>query len=372
MTKVAQVLKFRDGGPSVEEAKRAMIAAGEAPRGMRTRTEAVAAAAEEVIPEQVVPEVAVDENFDDEIEVTPVASSPGATGGNTPRVPAPTAPPAAAPAPARPQVETVETDQFIGKIYQENGKWVGELQYKNGSGTERWVAMSKNALMLDLLKGKGHATLRVKEAVRREKLGGPVFEKNYPLPDDTTAEEFEALPEKQQKIVLRTGATQQVIIFKDAHPEYYSTPENAKRLDDYLRKADVPITARNLEIAFEDLLDSGLLEVRPTAAPSPVITNLSETAPAPAPVRTDSAPAPAVAATVPTEAAPAEPAVVVRKRGSSGLTPGHSSASSGELARPEDGGQPRELSEAELRKLPMSQLKRIADQDRRARSGSQR
>jgi hypothetical protein len=370
--RVEDVLKFKDEGLSVEEAKKAMIAAGEAPRGIagvRTGAQPTATVVVEETPTtQVLP--TTDENFDDELEIQ---SSPDMTTEPQPkpRVVVPTAPPA--PAPQRPTVERVETDKFVGEIRQEGGKWVAELTYKNGGGVERWVAPKKNDLMLELLKGKGHATLRVKEAVRREKLGSSAdLDKYYPLPDGISAEAFDKLPEEQQHAMLYTIASQQTLAFRDAHPEFYATSKNAAMINDFLTRRQLPITVKNLDFAYQDLQDNDLLEVRPGApVPTPVAPSL-EPAPTPQPARTDSVPAVVTPAAVPT-ATPAAlpPGAVVRKRGyPTGLQPGQSSTPS-ELERTtEAGDKDRELSEAELRKLseigkPVSaELKRRAQASR--------
>jgi hypothetical protein len=355
MSNVRDVLKFKDGGLSVEEARRKMLEAGEAPRGLNP-TGIPALVKEEVAPVVVPTAVAdaIEPEFEEEVPVVPV-------------VPVAVAP---TPVPIPPKVERVETDQFVGEIKQEGGKWVAELRYKTGGGTERFIKSTKNELMLALLEGKGHATMRVHKAVRREKLGWSELDRQYALPAGVTAEDFEKMPDKQQDAMLWTIASQQTLLFNEAHPEFYKTPNNAKAIDNFLTEHKLPITLRNLEYAFEDLTESELLEVRPTepAREAPITSS----APAAAPVPTDSAPASATPPAAPAAAlGVVAPAVTVRKRGTTGLQPGQSSSPT-ELGGPEDGGKPRELSEAELRKLPMSELKRISDQDRRQRAGTQR
>ena len=358
MTKVNEVLKFKDGGPSVEEARKAMFAAGENPKGesQASAPPVVVAPPVAVIPPAVA-EV-LEPEFEEEIPAVPPAVA-------TPPV---VVPPAVV---APPKVERIETAQFVGEIKQEGGKWVAEIRYKTGAGTERFIENSRNELMLALLAGKGHATLRVNKAVRREKLGWSELDHQYPLPENTTVEKFEKLPDEQQDAMIWTIASQQIILFHDKHPEFYKTPNNAKAVNDFLVEHKLPITLRNLEYAFEDLTESDLLDKRPEVAPAREIPTPSlalETAP----VRVDSAPAPAAPAPAPAAVpAAAVPAVIVRKRGTTGLQPGQSSSPT-EPGSQEDGGNSREPSEAELRKLPLSELKRIADKDRRTRAGTQR
>jgi len=369
MAKVGEILKHKDRGLSVEEARKAMLDAGEAPSGLVrpgsvAPVPAVAAAAAETSPPDAVAVTVVRDATADALEPE-FAEEAATTEVEKPAVAAPVLAPVPAVA-EPPKVERVETGQFTGEIRQEKGKWVAEIVYKSGSGTERFIADSKNELMLALLAGKGHATLRVKEAVRREKLGGPKLDQAYPLPEDITTDDFAAMPEKQQDAMLYTIASQQTLLFRDAHPEFYPTPKNAETISQYLGAHRLPITLRNLEHAFEDLTDTNELETRPEPT-APVASSLP--VPVAAPVAENTAPAVAAPVPVPTvAAATATPAVTVRKRGTTGLQPGQSSS-------PSDLGaerKSRDLSEAELRKLPLSELKRIADQDRRSRSGAQR
>ena len=375
--RVADVLKHKDGGLSVEEARKKMFEAKEAPKGL-VASNPQAAAVESPVPVVkplppvvAAPDVidALEPEFAEELEV-PAAAVP---------VPVPVAKPAATvpvvPV-AVPKVERVETKQFIGEIKQDGGKWVAEIRYKSGSGTERFEARSKSELMLKLLEGKGHATLRVNKAVRREKLGWSELDRQYPLPEGMTVEDFSALPEKTQDLTLWNIASQQIIQFQEAHPEYYKTQENAKKINDFLGEHKLPVTVRNLVYALDELTDPNLpadvrLEERPSASvvEAPVTPNLETPASAPAPVQTDSAPAAAAPPAASAAAsAPEAPAVVVRKRGTTGLRPGDSSSPT-ELGTSEGGGGQRDLSEAELRKLPLGELKRIANADRRARAG---
>jgi hypothetical protein len=113
------------------------------------------------------------------------------------------------------------------------------------------------------------------------------------------------------------------------------------------------------------LVDSGLL--------SPFSERNATPAPAPEPIAADSAPVPAPVAAptatpaAPIAAAPVASAPAVRKRGTTGLHSGHSSAVPTDV--PGESAAPAEPSVSELRKLPMSELKRIAQADRQKRAG---
>lgn len=336
-------MKFRDGGLSVEAAKAAMLKAGEGP----------GAPLKAIVddPPVSLPVVAAEETFEDETPPTPAKAGE------------PTSVVAAQPV----RSERVENDQFVAEISQDGGKWAATITYKKGGGTEKFEAASKTALMMQLLQGKGNATLRVKEAVRRERFGSPNLDLYYPLPDGTSTEDFDKMTEGQQKALIFTVASQQTLQFRDKHPEFYLSVANSEALGKFLQnhKPKLPITLTNLEFAFSCLSDAEELETgenKPPTIPAIATPALAQTDPAPV-----TAPAPAA----PAAPAPAPTAAVVRKRGTTGLQPGDSSSPT-EPVRTEADSQPRQPSEAELRTMPMNELKRIADADRRALSVSRR
>lgn len=394
MARVAEVLRFKDGGPSLEEARAAMLAAGEVPRGYTGRPAAAAPAlAPEIEPAEVAPVAA--EGFESELPGVPAALAPpspeAAPALAAQPEPAPTQAAPAVPAPpAAPSLyrERIDTRDFVGEI-RNDGKgakpWVGEIKYKlngNGPKPETFRAASQKELMKMLLEAKGHATLRVRTAVRREKLGRDL-DKAWPLPEGLSADEFTKLPENAQRAMLRAIDAEQAQEFMAAHPEYHRTLENGKLLTKFLSDKSLPVTLRNLEFAFDELSEEGLLEARPLEegveeAPEP-ITESAQAVPvvsqvyappeaAAPPHQAAVAPAPAVVSTPPV---PVASAVTVRKRASSGLQPGQTSTPSGGVG-PEEGSGPRELSEAEARKLPMSELRRIVTADRGQRVGARR
>lgn len=337
--RVSDVIK-KDVGISVEEARKRMLEAGQAPSGIAgefRKNAAVGAVipaavpvvtvpepAPVLVPEPVVPTVAA-------VEIAPAVPVP---------VPAP-------------QAERIETSQFVAEIRQEDGQWVAEIIYKTGGGTEKFEALTRKALDLKLLEGKANGTLRVRKAVRREKYGADL-DKSYTLPEGVTNETFAAMPEAARAAVIDSLAMQDALSFRELHPEFYGTEENSDKLQKFLFKQNYPITTRNLEYAFEELMESDELEIRPT--PKVVV---APSVPSPAPRVEDSAPAAvSVAPVAPATPTPPAPAVLVRKRGTTGLQPGYSSAADAELDAPEEGSKPRELSEAELRALPPAELKK--------------
>lgn len=239
-------------------------------------------------------------------------------------------------------VERVETKDFIAEIRQEDGKWVGELVYKNGAGTERFTAPNKNSLSLQMLVGKGNATVKVRKVIREQKLGVEL-DRSYTF-EGLTQEEYDALPESARQKLIDAEAMKAAVAFKNEHPDYYSTAENWDKIRKFLDKKQLPITFVNLEYAFDELTEDEMLTVRETPTVVPA-----------APRTEDSAPV--VASVAPATVAPAQ---VLRKRGTTGLQPGFSSAGgSTELETLEESNKPRELSAAELKALPLSEHKKL-------------
>ena len=338
--RVGEIVKFGDKGISVDEARKKMLEAGQAPKGIQSETRK-----NEVV--GVIRGVGGNTPAEQQTQSPApviVTEAPAATAEQVAEGPAVVEPATV------PQEDKVENSKFSARIFQEDGEWVAEIVYKNGAGTERFTAASKQALNLKLLEGKGNATLRVRESIRREKYGTEL-DKVYTLPDYMTQEAFDAMPALAQQGMIDTLATQEAFALHQAHPEFYINEENSLKIQKFLNKRELPFTVRNMEYAYYELEESEELDSRPTpqlVAPSVI---------APAPRVEDSAPAAAPAtAPVSTVAAPAAPAVVTRKRGTTGLRPGDSSAANTELEETEESQKSSEPSEAELRKLPLSEL----------------
>jgi len=402
---VEKVLKFTDKGISVEEARKRMLEAGEAPKGIlkEVRKNAavnptpaqpvvqptVSAPVRQPVPKRevatsakltVVTEDGTDgestiisaetpQKLDAEIRtihsqaqikhqkirvefiadepIEPVVQpEPTAVVVEEPVTAPVVAPVVVSPIPVE-QPERIENAKFILEIKQEDGEWIGEITYKNGAGIERFTAPSRNALNLKLLEGKANATLRVREAIRREKYGTEL-DKVYTLPDYLTQEAYDALPKEAQMGILDTIATNEGNVFKELHPEYWPNEDNSVKIQKFLNKRGLPFTLRNIEFAFEELMESEELDIRPTPKPTVVAPSV----PSPAP-RTEDSVAAVVPVTpvAPAPVVPATPAPQVRKRGTTGLQPGHSSAANTELeTATEEANKPSEPSVAELRK----------------------
>jgi hypothetical protein len=128
---------------------------------------------------------------------------------------------------------------------------------------------------------------------------------------------------QDREVQKRVGNIQNAIAqFKSETPEYVESQGNADTLKKYMEKKNLRYTAKNLKIAFEDLVNDGLLVVRAPKAEVPA---------PPAPV-TPAAVAPPVSQeipgtpTIPAPVIPSEPTEVRPKQSSSGLGRDNSSA----------------------------------------------
>ena len=283
--------------------------------------------------------------------------------------------------PPAPQVEDADGDKTVIEdnkhftVYwgREGRDWVAELVYKNGAGTERFIAPSVKELSKKLAVGKANASVKVRKMKEQAALGDSpdtwdfffhIMKEEHGI----TEEQFSALPEASRDAIQDTIQTQQAIAFREESPEYYNTARNWQSLQKYLGSRKWPLTYRNLVLAYQALSDDDLLEVRPAsnapqATPAAALQVSAPTSTA-APADSGAAvvsPAPAV------QPAPAEiPSVpVVRKRAVTGLVPGSSSAAPSAPVRTEAETKSPEPSVDELKTMSMSDLKRIATKDRK-------
>lgn len=252
-----------------------------------------------------------------------------------------------------PETERTENSKFILEIFRDSGEWVGRITYKNGAGTEEFRADTRRSLDMKLLEGKAHATLKVREVLRRDTFHDDL-DKVYDIPG-YSQEAFDALTPEAQGLVIDSLSAKAALEFLNDTPQFYGTDTNRGMILSFLHKRNLPVTVKNLSYAFEELADD--LEQRPQPKVSVEVKKSAE--PSASAVVADSTPIPVVtapaSAAVPTPA----PTPVVRTRGSFGLKPGYTS-SAPELEEPEEGNKPTEPSEIELRNMPLEQLQKLA------------
>jgi hypothetical protein len=123
--------------------------------------------------------------------------------------------------------------------------------------------------------------------------------------------------------------------FKNDHPEYVESASNSDNLLKYIEKKKCPITKKNLEIAFADLLRDELIVVRAPKVeePKPAVV---------APVTVAAAPAEVAAIppqpTNPAPVIPEVPTEVRPRQSSSGLSRSDSTAAPGTTTAPKTVG----------------------------------
>jgi len=373
--KVSDHMKFGENNKqlTVEQAKAAMIAAGEAPGSVRmkeandARRAAYKTAIAAGLPLSEVRRIAAEAAeraaegtavaFPEAIVEPPATSSPVPAKSAVSRTAAPVSVQANRAVPAQvvnaqpEKAERVETKKFIGVIKQEGGLWVAEITYKSGAGTERFTATTKNQLMLKLLEGKANGTLKVRDVTRAAKLGEPEFDHAYSFVGIPQAE-YDAMSDAAKSALVDAEAAKATIGFKEDYPEFYPTALNSQKITGFLDARRAVFTYSNLVKAFEALTATEELELRPE---NELPTVLEDSAPA-----GDSA---AVAVTQPAvSTAPAVSASEpqVRKRGTTGIMPGFSSAGEDtELETSEEGDEQRQPSRAELMTLSLDEHRKL-------------
>jgi hypothetical protein len=376
--KAQDILKFGQKGsnqPTVEQAKAAMLAAGEAPGSVRMKAandarrqafreaqlsghsiaearEIAAQAAEDAANANTValapPNPAarvepVEPAIVNAAKVVTVRTAADQRAGITQPVSLPVA--------QDQKAERLETTRFTAEIKQSGGQWVCELIYKNGAGTERFVAPTKSMLMLKLAEGKGNATVKIRQDNRAARLGMIEYDHNYSFPD-LTQKEFDDMPEAAKKQLIDATAAKAVIMFKEEHPEFYPSAFNSDKMTSFLDSKKATVTFGNLEKALESLTLSEELEARPDNELPTVLDDSAATV--------DSLPAAATAPAVSTVATVAASEPQVRKRGTLGLMPGVSSGGGDTtLDTTEEGVEQREPSRAELMSLSLEEHRKL-------------
>lgn len=272
-----------------------------------------------------------------------------------------------------------DNKKYILSYGKEGKEWVVEMAFKNGAGTERWTASTREDLIKQIAKAKANASHKIHEQEENIKdlVLGDVpdnwdwFIEELKDSHGLTIEQFNALPEASKNTIRDTIEFAEAQRFMNSFKEYYPCPENDQHLSQYLASRKLSSSFRNLSLAYKALRRQDILKQQPEepvrSAPVvsvPVVVPQQVSAPESANSH------PTVVAepveTVPTVAAPATPAPTVRKRVSTGIVPGSSSAAPVVAAeRTEEGIAPQEPSVKELRAMSDADLKRIATQGRK-------
>lgn len=363
MAKVQDVMKFGPKNSSntqltADEARKAMIAAGEAPGSVlvaeanKARREAFQAGQAAGLPIAELRRLAAEaaEAVMAGVVEPPATTSPVPAQSRR-TVPAQVNRAVPAQVVAAEKAERIETKKFVGVIKQEGGMWVAEITYKNGAGTERFTANTKNQLMLKLLEGKANGTLKVRDVTRAAKLGEPEFDHAYSFPG-IPQDQYDVMPEKAKEALIDAEAAKGTINFKEDYPEFYPTALNSQKIIGFLDARRAVLTYGNLVKAFEALTSTEELEPRPE---NEIPTVLEDSV-----IVEDSTVPVATSAAVSTAAPVVTSEPQVRKRGTTGIMPGFSSGGGDtELEPTEEGDESREPSRAELMSLSMDEHRKL-------------
>jgi hypothetical protein len=201
------------------------------------------------------------------------------------------------------------------------------------AGAEVFESDTLEGLVDKIAEGKRNATLKIRtqEAeLKKLRATGPVEERTF-TPDeefvysqellsnptqafkklfkDVTGvdiAQFKTVQARTQAMVEADARNQTVNAFLASHPDYADTPRNGKLIQKWT--ANGPFTAETLSEAYEDLKESGLLDLKDSAAPAtppePVVPPAPVT-PAP-PVRRSSGISTRSSAPAPVKTAPTE------------------------------------------------------------------
>ena len=247
-------------------------------------------------------------------------------------------------------------------------KWVEEYQFKDPETgapigpPQRFEAPTQKELIKKLIAAHENASVALYKTRKAVKLGQmlepdpdePIrtFEPKQLSADDrlkitkmlsnpeTVVEGYKLLSEatygatpeivreslQEREVQKRVESIQAAISqFKAETPDYVESPANGETLKKYMEKKNLRYTAKNLKIAFEDLVNDGLLTVR-AKAPQAAVPATPAAPAAVAPAVTPEIPA---QPTTPAPAIPSEPTEVRPKQSSSGLGRDNSSATPG-------------------------------------------
>jgi len=171
-----------------------------------------------------------------------------------------------------------------------------EIDLGDGSGKEIFEADSIEALLDKIADAKKHASLKIRqqnqelkelktpksEPVKQEvkqpsaedefalslefqKAPSAAFRKMFKQETGMTPEEFRESQKSLIQLEKTTSFEQASAQFLEAHPEYYVTPANGRKLTRYIETQGLPSNLEGIEKAFADLSADGLLAVKPDA-----------------------------------------------------------------------------------------------------------
>lgn len=317
------------------------------------------------------------------------------------RAPVETPAPAESAEPIAPEQQHVEEVEALPTVVEETPVeqrparrtvYVKTIDLGDGSAPQTFKASTKDELIEKILKAQENASRRINELKKENKSlkekvqpDPATPERKYEPRQLSQEEELEISNELQtnptgaiakalraslgadleevRSIMQEVRALRQRESIREigqqfiaAHPEYPITPQNEKMMAEYIQKNNLGWTFKNLELAFDELTEAGLIQPIVNdehSNTSSVLEELEEEVPA-QPVEQAPKPAP-VAPVVPTKVDTGLVEVPRRRR----TVVGVSSSQAVATATPET---PREVSVEDLLKMSPDQRRRIVMQ----------
>lgn len=169
----------------------------------------------------------------------------------------------------------------------EDGEYVREIDLGEGSGKQVFKAKTAEEMVEKLYKAQENASKKIREQAAQLRRRTRVEPERHveAAPAELTADQIFAIQQefaknpvaaldkilaakgidlselKQDSIELRTQKMEHAFLQKHEGVDYFPTPKNAQAIQSFLREEKLSYTAKNLEYAFQELTDSGLLEV---------------------------------------------------------------------------------------------------------------
>jgi hypothetical protein len=169
---------------------------------------------------------------------------------------------------------------------EEQVVYVREIDLQDGSGVQRFEADTLEGLVDKLASAQENATRKIREQAAELKKAAPAaavapapmteterfllsqelmsdpeaaFKKIYERSIGPTREKEMVELREAARFVREAKASNE---FVEKHPEFHPSPANGDRMTKYLRAYNLEGTLENLETAFRDLSESGLLEAK--------------------------------------------------------------------------------------------------------------
>lgn len=159
-----------------------------------------------------------------------------------------------------------------------------EIDLGDGSGVQVFEAPTIEELVDKLATAQEHATRKIRELTATKKTATEptqqeldeefilsqelannpslAFDKLFQKRLGSSPEEVKKGLQRLADIDREAADKQAAVTFVEKNPDYVATPKNGAKIDRYLKTYNLPGTVENIEKAFQDLSESGLLETK--------------------------------------------------------------------------------------------------------------